>query len=154
METAKLPEELARFAGRRTSQRRSGLALLIAGLATVANFYAPLPIPLVGLAAVVLGSAGAVLGWTLYQRSRRLPVPEALRLATFHQGRLTKAVLVMELRLEPAEAEELLELLAREELIETDLTDLDPALELPSLERRYRVRGLPEPESLGGQLSE
>ncbi len=35
----------------------------------------------------------------------------------------------------------------RLELIETDLTAMAPDLDLPNLEQRYRVRGLPEPEA-------
>lgn len=146
---APLPKAVTGFAAARTRRRRTGIVLIVAGLVTAIDFFSPVPVPLIGMPAIVIGAALAALGYLLHRGAARMPVAEALLLAEARGGRLTKALLVMELRLEPAEAGELLHLMEREGLAEAELAGTeDLKLDLPAIDPVYRIKGLPEAAAL------
>ncbi len=108
------------------SDRRQGVFFLMLGGLVILDSGSPIPIPITGLASILLGTVILVYGWYKLHSYQKLPLHEALQLGRAQGGQMGRTDIFLKLRLTPEKTDELLEQLVREGFIERVSENLPP----------------------------
>lgn len=96
------------FHRRRKLSKVAGLLLVLAGLFTIVDMMAAVPIPLTGYRAVFVGLFLLILGLISLYKGYKLPIEEAVELIHRRGRGITESELVHEMRVDKATAQRII----------------------------------------------
>lgn len=120
------------------SRNRWGKVLIVIGVVTLLDWCAPIPIPLVGPPAIVVGLALIIAGGALLYRGPRMKgTNQAIMVAMKYGNQLSVPRLAVEMDVSLEEAEEIIDTLVKKGIAEIDLDAKDPDSGII-----YKVKGI------------
>ena len=131
-------EKLRKARGKYAARKKWGYVLMALGIITVLDAASPIPIPLVGSPALVLGSILTILGGALtIEPPRMRQTNEAMLVGMRNGNRLTVPLLALEMDISLNKAEKIIAQLVKGGVAEIDL-DIDD----PDGGISYRLKGV------------
>ncbi len=134
-------EAYQRFSAQRDKEiarRRWGKIVFVIGAVTLLDWCAPVPVPLVGPPAIVVGLALMLIGGAvLYRGPRMKETNEAILIAMKYGNQLSVPRLAVEMDITLEQAEKIIDALVKKGIAEIDLDTKDPDSGII-----YKVKGI------------
>jgi hypothetical protein len=138
LDVRRMFEEAHRRRESMASRRRWGRVLIVIGALTLIDSCAPIPIPLVGPPAIVIGAILMVAGFLLSNRGAKTrQTTEAIMVAAKYKNKLTVTRLAYEMDVSPERAQAIIDQLIKNGIAEVDLDAKSPEEGLV-----YRIKGI------------